>query len=363
MISQKYKECSPRAVIKYTGAFMAWVIGAGFATGQEILQFFSSYGYASYGVVILNLAGFLILSEIIITTGYDHKSKAQFNHFVYFCGNKLGALYTSLIPVTLALIMSVLISGAGTTLYEYYGINRYVGSALMSALILCSYLVGFEKMVKIVSMISPIIIVFTLLVGTITVIRDIGNISEITKYEPILISTKASPNWILSAALYLSLNFLGGSTYYTALGAKAESRNSARLGALFGTMALIASIAIMNTAILLNSENTSTLAIPTLYLATKISYVIGAAFSIILLLGIFSSCSTMMWTVCGRFFNKDIKKNRMFAVIVSIGTFIMSLFPFTKLVSVFYPLVGYMGLLFVGCVIFKRIEAYKRGTI
>lgn len=42
------------AVIKYTGAFVAWVIGSGFATGQEALQFFSSYGYLSYGVLLIN---------------------------------------------------------------------------------------------------------------------------------------------------------------------------------------------------------------------------------------------------------------------------------------------------------------------
>lgn len=40
-----------RQVIKFAGAFIAWVIGSGFATGQEILQFFSSYGYLSYAVV------------------------------------------------------------------------------------------------------------------------------------------------------------------------------------------------------------------------------------------------------------------------------------------------------------------------
>ena len=39
-----------KAVMKYAGAFIAWVIGSGFATGQEILQFFTSYGYYSYGV-------------------------------------------------------------------------------------------------------------------------------------------------------------------------------------------------------------------------------------------------------------------------------------------------------------------------
>ena len=29
-----------KKVLKTAGAFMAWVIGSGFATGQEVLQFF-----------------------------------------------------------------------------------------------------------------------------------------------------------------------------------------------------------------------------------------------------------------------------------------------------------------------------------
>lgn len=46
-MEQKIK-CNKKAVLKFSGAFIAWVIGSGFATGQEVLQFFTSYGYRSY---------------------------------------------------------------------------------------------------------------------------------------------------------------------------------------------------------------------------------------------------------------------------------------------------------------------------
>ena len=37
----------------YAGAFIAFLIGSGFATGQEVLQYFSSYGYLGIlGVVV-----------------------------------------------------------------------------------------------------------------------------------------------------------------------------------------------------------------------------------------------------------------------------------------------------------------------
>lgn len=352
-------KCKPRAVIKFAGAFIAWVIGSGFATGQEVLQFFSSYGYWSYGVVLIDLIGFLFLGRVLLLTGYDNRERQGFNQFKYFCGEKLGAFYSLLIPITLLLIMPVLISGAGATLSEYYGINHYVGSAVMAAMVLCAYLIGFERLIKVVSSIGPVIIAFALLVGTVTVIRDFDQFSDVAAYESVLSKSQSSPHWLISAVLYLSLNFLCGSTYFTQLGISADNRKEAKYGAMVGAAALVLAIGIMSSAILFDAKDTAQLAIPMLFLAKKISYVFGAVFSIVLIFGIFSSCATMMWTVCNQFTRGGQKGNRIFAVCVAVFTFILGLFSFSELVGLFYPLVGYMGLIFVGCVVYKEIKGDK----
>ena len=160
--------------------------------------------------------------------------------------------------------------------------------------------IGFERLIRIVSAIGPVIILFTLLVGVVTVIRDFGNITQTGMYGAALAGLRPSPSWLVSSVLYLSLNFLSGSTYFTALGMTAKSRKDAKWGAVWGAATLVLSIAIMNTAILLHGGTAASLSVPTLYLAKKISFVLGAVFSIVLVLGIFSSCSTMMWTVCNR---------------------------------------------------------------
>ena len=352
-------KCKPRAVIKFAGAFIAWVIGSGFATGQEVLQFFSSYGYWSYGVVLIDLIGFLFLGRALLLTGYDNRERQGFNQFKYFCGEKLGAFYSLLIPITLLLIMPVLISGAGATLSEYYGINHYIGSAIMAAMVLCAYLIGFERLIKVVSSIGPVIIAFALLVGTVTVIRDFDQFSDVAAYESVLSESQSSPHWLISAVLYLSLNFLCGSTYFTQLGISADNRKEAKYGAMLGAAALVLAIGIMSSAILFDAKDTAQLAIPMLFLAKKISYVFGAVFSVVLIFGIFSSCATMMWTVCNQFTRGGKKGNRIFAVCVAVFTFILGLFSFSELVGLFYPLVGYMGLIFVGCVVYKEIKGKK----
>ncbi len=323
---------NPKAIIKYAGAFIAWVIGSGFATGQEVLQFFTSFGYMSYGAVLLNLIGFLFFGQVFVAAGHQNKNETPFNHFKFYCGEKLGAIYSWLVPVTLIPVMSVLISGAGATLSEYYGINKYIGSAVMAGLVLCVYLIGFERLVRIVSFIGPFIIVFSLLVGMITIIRDYGNLSEIPQYQPMLSQLHSAPHWIISSVLYLSLNFMSGSVYFTALGASADNLKDAKYGAILGSIAIVLTIAIMNTAILLHAKNAAFLDIPVLYLAKKISYILGAVFSIVLIFGIFSSCSAMMWSVCHRFTVGGKRANQLFAVLVSAITFVLGLFSFSKLV-------------------------------
>jgi uncharacterized membrane protein YkvI len=349
-----------RLILQLAGAFIAWVIGAGFATGQEVLQFFTSYGLLSYAAVLLNLLGFIFFGQVLLLTGYEHRGERGFNHFKYFCGEKLGAFYSWLIPVTLILIMPVLISGAGTTLFEYYGLNRYIGSFLMSAAVLYTYLSGFGRLIKIVSSIGPAIIVFAVLVGAVTAVRDIGSFHQISSGSAELAKMQAAGHWWVGSILYMSLNFLSGSTYFTALGLSAKSRRQAKYGAIFGAVALIFAIFVINTAMLLNASDIAVLEIPTLYLAKTVSRFFGAAFSVILLLGLFSSCSATMWSACSRFDMGSRRANGIFAVLVTVFVFILGLFSFSELISVFYPLVGYVGLIFIGCVIWKGLKIINR---
>ena len=42
-------------VVKYAGAYIAFIIGSGFATGQEIIQFYTSYGIWGIGSVAISM--------------------------------------------------------------------------------------------------------------------------------------------------------------------------------------------------------------------------------------------------------------------------------------------------------------------
>lgn len=351
------KKYNMKAIIKYAGAFIAWVVGSGFDTGQELLQFFASYGFASYGVVLINLFGFLLIGKILMTKGFDYRDDKDFNHYKYYCGKKLGAIYSLIVPLTLLAAMTVLIAASGATLYEHYGINSTLGSAAMALAVLIAYLVGFENLVKVVSKIGPIIIMFALVVGTISIVRDFSSFGEIEDHLPLLELSQPAPNWIISGILYVSFTFFVGAPYYCALGKSAQSRSDAKWGAIVGALALCLVIAIINTAILLNAETAASLYVPTLYLTQRISPMLSTLFSILLILGIFSSCSTMMWSFCSKMFKEGSWKNRLIATITAIVVFTVGLFfSFRELLGILYPINGYIGLIFIVCVIFKSLK-------
>lgn len=345
-----------KVTIKYAGAFVAWVIGSGFATGQELLQFFSSYSYKSIAVLIVNLIGFAVLGVVMLTKGFDNRNTTDFNHYDYYCGKKIGKIYSFIIPITLIMVMSVLISAAGATLEQYYSVNRFLGTAVMSVLILIVYLLGFERLVKIVSGVGIFVIVFVLFVGLYTAFRDYSSFSEIGDYTDKLSEFQTAPHWAISSVLYLSLNFLSGSNYYTTLGIHAESRKSAKWGAIIGSAALVTTIALINFSILFNAKDILNVSVPTLYLAQKISHVFGAVFSVVLILGIFSACTTTVWSFCSGFFRNDVKKNRIFSAATVLVCMLLGFVPFGNLVAVLYPMIGYAGLFFIGAVAYKGIS-------
>ena len=106
---------------------------------------------------------------------------------------------------------------------------------------------------------------------------------------------------------------------------------------------------VMNIALLSKIDIIGELAVPTLHLADSISPVIGIAFSVVLILGIFSTAAPMTWTVCDKITKEGTTKAKVIAAIVVLAAFIGGQLPFGTLVGIIYPYTGYLGLLLFIC--------------
>jgi len=111
----------------------------------------------------------------------------------------------------------------------------------------------------------------------------------------------------------------------------------------------------MHLAILSDVGNLYTKAIPALFLADKISPVVGIAFSVILILGIYTTASPLLWSVANRVVPQESPKFKITVLIVTILGLAGGFLPFDKLVGILYPYTGYMGVLILVCALVRQI--------
>lgn len=138
-------------IISIGGAFMGFVIGSSFASGQECLQYFSGHGvWGSIGVGIIAVILYAWFSATIIEDGRNLQLTQTNKMFEFYLGKYLGTFCEWFTPIMLFFVYALMISAAGSTFEEYYGFNGNIGRIIMIAASLATVLLGLKNLVKII---------------------------------------------------------------------------------------------------------------------------------------------------------------------------------------------------------------------
>lgn len=365
-------------VLKFAGAFVAFMIGSGYASGQEIMQFFTSYGLWSIGGLIIALILFSWLGKVLMNYGYRHRDltpeQMPDQSFRYYAGKYFGTFLAWFIPCFLVLVCIVMTSGAGATLAQYFGLPTWVGSLGMCILVFVTNLFGFNKLVDIIGALGPLTIIFSIIIAVYAIAQNPGGLAEYAAradiYEQMAHATTDGSWWALAGLLYVCYNMTGSVPFLTQTGATANSAKEAKFGALFGGILFIVAGILMNIALICNLELTTAdgtylyaSEVPTLILSELIGPVMSIIFAIILLDEIFSTAAPMMWTAVNRFAPEGTSKNRIVLAIFNVLVLLVVLSPLSygQLLGIIYPYTGYIGIAFLICVVVRQcIEAYNK---
>ena len=103
-------------IIAIGGAFMGFVIGSSFASGQECMQYFTGHGVlGSIGVGIIAMILYIWFVTVIVEDGRQLKLQNSGKMFNFYLGKYLG--YDSrALRIMLFFVYSTMISGAGIDL-------------------------------------------------------------------------------------------------------------------------------------------------------------------------------------------------------------------------------------------------------
>lgn len=315
---------------KIAALYIASVIGAGFATGQEIIQFFGRFGIIGLGGLLLATILLSILPALAIKKCCQLQTRNYKELLHKTCGRAapfLDLLYTFFLFIGLA----VMFSGAEETLYQVSGYRG--GLYITAALVLILLLLGPEQVVNAAAKIVPVMVGLIICVSGYALITGRLNIT--------------SSNSVVGLSygiLYAGYNVGFSLAVFAGITSLITNDSQAAVGGLIGGLVLGLLVLIMLLGLWsapLYYQNTP---IPMLYLAGQISNVFKLIYAVTIWLAMYTTALSHGLAIALRLSSPG-AMHWKYACTAIIGiAIIISYYGFVALIKVAYPLFGVVGL-------------------
>ncbi|AGB42487.1 putative membrane protein [Halobacteroides halobius DSM 5150] len=150
--------------LQITLTYIGAVIGAGFASGQEILQFFITYGTSGLSGIILAGLLFIILGSSIVLIGYDLELPDYQSLFYQLGGSFLGLLADIFLTLFLLGSLIVMLAGCKEIFNYFFTLEINLGLIITLIIIAIANYYGLNGIMKLNSLFTPILILISLVV-------------------------------------------------------------------------------------------------------------------------------------------------------------------------------------------------------
>ena len=326
-------------------AFIGLMVGAGFATGQEVIQYFVSFGL--WGLAGAVVAGILMITAgaVIINIGSYFLADEHLGVFRSVSAPVVSRFLDISVSLTLLAMGIVMLAGAGSTLEQQFGLPAWIGSAIMVAIVMLTGLLDVNKVTNIISAVTPVIFVAVIVAFVYTLMQlpvDLGAMSDLA----VQADSPVSP-WWLSAINYTCMALMLGVSMSLMIGGNTlDPRDAGRGGLLGGVVYTI--LLVMNAfALLVNFDAVGDADVPMLKLFESMHPVASLAMVFVTFLMIYNTTISMFYAL-GRRMTVNHRKRYVpvFLGICVLG-YVISLVGFGTLMSVVYPVIGYVGMVLV----------------
>lgn len=323
--------------VKIASIYIGTVIGAGFASGREIIEFFGIYGIKGiWGMVI---SGFLfsIMGSLLLIKIYDKKIKAFDELVLNLFGKKFGLLLDTIMIFSLYTGFSVMIAGSGAIFKEELGLSFNIGIMVMVVCTFIIFLFSLEGLSFINSILVPLLIIGIIFTSMYLNLREGYSFSNIGGAN---ITSKG--NFITSSFLYFGSNSLIIIIVLSSLLPLINSKKTALLGGALGGIVLsILGISIL-TSMLVYYNDVYNLDIPMLKICNYVGEYYRKLYAIILWIAMFTTALANGFGFMSRI-SKG-KNKLMITALFCISAIPLAKVGFANLVRIIYPVFGIIGL-------------------
>ena len=332
-------------VLKVAAVFIGTIVGAGLASGQEIMQFFCVYGKNGfYGIAVCCLI-YILLSFIIINLCYTFKFKSYQDILAYTFGKNFGKIAVAILTFFIFSGNVIMLSGGGAMIYEYVGIAPIWGILLMSAFAFLAACYSSKGLIAVNSLIVPFstLIIFT--IGIFAITSSFHN--KAFYYDPLSLPASKSYEWLFSAILYAAFNLIAATGVICPLTHKFKNKKTFIHGCILGSIVLSLLAVSICFSLLYYLPQSFRFEIPNLYVAKQYGAMLPFALTIIIWFEMFSTEVSNLYSLSSVLQNSIHFSNTKAIVCILLVSFPFTLFGFSNLIRLLYPAYGILGLFFI----------------
>lgn len=349
-------------IFKIVSVLIGSLIGAGFASGQEMNIFFYSYGIKGMiGVIIANtLIGLVIYKTFILIkeeniTNYkefldgllsNNKRSIKIEKYKYL---NIKHIMNITINIFILITYFIMIAGFGAYLEQEFELSSIIGSIILS---IFTFIIAFcnkDKFLKINEILIPILIILVVIIG-------IEGTKSLNIYDTILkINENIKSGFIKSAILYASYNSILLIPILITLNKELKTKKQILKISSITTIILIILSYIIFILLSKIDINISTIEMPMVYVTTSISNIFKYIYGFIILTAIFTTTISLQ-----KSFLENCAKNKksypQIVLLMCITGVLTSNIGFSNLVNSLYIVFGYLGLIQIVRLITKKIK-------
>jgi uncharacterized membrane protein YkvI len=321
--------------------YVGTVIGAGFATGREIVEFFTRFGFVGFIAILLSGYLFITMGTKIMLKSHDIKAKSfeEFNEYLF--GKWFSKFMNIVMMIMLIGVSAVMLSGAGAVFQEQLLLPKQLGILLTIGLGFITMMVGIKGLFAVNTFVVPLMIIFNLFL----MVYSVRNAAFLDAF---LMIPHAEDGWksVVAPFSYVAFNLAMAQAVLVPVAGEVKDRETIKYGGYLGGFFL--------TLILISSHITLVLIPDVTQYQIPMAVVMKsfvAGFYIIYIIIIYGEIFT---SVIGGVFGLEKQLTNYWkgsSLMTFTGIFLviysLSFFEYSELLSYLYPLFGYMSLLFI----------------
>ena len=361
------KKINWKSVFTVMGAVLAFNIGTGFATGQEVMQYFSVFGWGS----ILTTVAFAVTMAVgiycLVYASERFNLTTGEQVLKYYLGNGLGTVINYFYIFYLYMCVIVMYTGAASSLNEQYGAPMWVGAAIMAVSCLITSLYGLKSIVNVISKIGPALILIALGISLIAVFKGTagGSLSEGAKLVASgqIEHLKASNSPLIAGIILATSTIL----WYPNFAVELKQENSMKdlmIGQTIGNTLVGVAEFIMGLAMIANITKVAGMDVPFLYVASQTFKGFGPIYAVMIFAALYTTTCPLLWSSVTPFAKDGTTKYKVLIVIGTVVGFIVSiLVPYDVIMNYVWVISGWVGLgvtiIMLARVIYNRFKYGK----